>query len=137
MSRGAIPVPPLNRISRASDSRETIQNRLDLIRLVLDQLVPGDDVPEALDLRAQVVHVGVGLRRAAVADRHDRNADGADLRGGNLPVQVRAQFDVGVAHACVTDRLGEQHGQPAACGAAVAVWREPGSSSDLAADPGE
>ena len=77
------------------------------------------------------------FRRAAVADRHDRNSDGADLRGSDLPMQVRAQFDVRVAHACGTDRLGEQHGQSAAWGAAVAVWREPGSSSDFAADPGE
>ena len=61
----------------------------------------------------------------------------ADLRGGNLAVQVRTEFDVGVAHAGVTVRLGASSTGNRRRGAGRGLLAAAGSSSDLAAEPGE
>ena len=92
---------------------------------------------QSLDLRPQVMDVGVGFGvRLSLT---------VTIAIGTVPIcaaavsrcKIGAQFDIGVAHAGVSDRLGEQQGQEAGWGARLAFWREPGSSSDLAAEPGE
>ena len=93
---------------------------------------------ECFDRWPQVVHVGVSFGRATVADRHDRDLDRADLRRGDLAVQIRAELDVGIAHAGVDRPLRRAaRATGGVRGGAVAFLREPGSSSDLAAEPGE
>ena len=94
--------------------------------------------PPSLDMSSLHRLVVASLGSGREVERIVQAAHGGlHLLGRNFAVHVGAEPGVGIAHAGVPDRVGEQQGHPAACGAAVAFGRAPGSSSAFAAEPGE